>query len=238
MSDQAALERSILTALERGDRRELERLQARYRAGDWTTRPAAPAGLRSSARRARPPRLTVTTSARGIATTATADAATVAGTRTVRRVLVARAAYDALVRHPELGLGREVAGGLYGHVNRAELVVEALSSAYLSSRTYRAELDEQALLHGLDAAVARRCGWELVGHWHTHSRPGPADPSRADVDNWRSWAAERSPFLGMIVSPSCDPALSDAAWLWPVVMAWVATCHSTAAIEVRVEPPQ
>jgi hypothetical protein len=237
VSEQDELERGILAAHAAGDRRELERLQARYRAGDWTTRPAAPAGLRSSARRAGPPRLTVTTATRGsVTTSSSAGAGSVTGRPAVARVLVTRDAYDALVRHPELGLGRELAGGLYGRVERGELVVEALSSAYLDSSTYRAELDEQALLHGLDAAVARRCGWELVGHWHSHATG--LEPSRADRDNWQAWALEHGPFLGLIAAPSCDPARSEAAWLYPRLGAWLATAGQVRSLPLRVEPPE
>lgn len=102
------------------------------------------------------------------------------------RVWLSRSAYRDLLAWP-LAAGVEVAGALFGYERPGLFEVRAVARADKFRRPYSVSLDSSKV--GYLAARHLRSGLTLLGtvHSHPHSR-GLADPSRADLKSWASYA--------------------------------------------------
>lgn len=238
------LERQIERAHERGDQAELARLQFAYavkdatrvwrsadgvwhaeypdsdaRARVWQGRGTAVVGWRSgssgsavSHKPAAPPVLS------GV------------------REIVLDAAAKRSIMAAGLGAWAESAGGLWGVVEDG--VAHVLSAHEAVER-------ESAWSHGcsmdfalVDRLTAGMADTELrwLGTWHSEPQAtvGPAEPSRTDVEHWRSVARYLGrPAVGVIARRK---HASDEAWLWPQLTGFVVDAAGPHRVVPVIEP--
>jgi hypothetical protein len=109
----------------------------------------------------------------------------------------------------DLSVDREAGGWLVGHENGDEITIE---TAYGSRGSDYAGEARIVRLSGEWMAVidekAQRCGWKIIGDWHTHPQ-SDTGPSVRDTDAWLEQAAGlRQDYIGLLLCPNRD-AIED-----------------------------
>jgi integrative and conjugative element protein (TIGR02256 family) len=149
-------------------------------------------------------------------------------------VVISSSAHECLLR-TDCASGLETAGGLYGTIGEAEIVVEAISENSLYAPLARTgssvEIDWEALR--VYERHFRQARWALLGVWHSHPS-GALQPSRSDRLAWRASAGiTDAPWLSLILAPRSYDERNGADWSRPRFGAWLTKPGATVITPLR-----